>query len=73
MRPYPPSFSRMAARIIDPAIGASTCALGSHRCVENIGNFTMNPVTSISQKIVEFTLIGNSIIDLLINIEDELL
>jgi len=73
MRPYPPSFSRMAARIIDPAIGASTCALGSHRCVENIGNFTINPVTSISQKIVEFTLIGNSIIDPLINIEDELL
>ena len=29
--PYPPSFSRMAARIIDPAIGASTWALGSHR------------------------------------------
>jgi len=22
--PYPPSFSRIAARIIDPAIGAST-------------------------------------------------
>lgn len=30
--PYPPSFSRMAARIIDPAIGASTWAFGSHRC-----------------------------------------
>lgn len=29
--PYPPSFSRIAARIIDPAIGASTWALGSHR------------------------------------------
>lgn len=29
--PYPPSFSRMAARTIDPAIGASTWALGSHR------------------------------------------
>lgn len=29
--PYPPSFRRMAARTIDPAIGASTCALGSHR------------------------------------------
>lgn len=29
--PYPPSFSRMAAKIIDPAIGASTWALGSHR------------------------------------------
>lgn len=31
-RPYPPSFSKMPARIIDPATGASTCALGSHRC-----------------------------------------
>lgn len=29
--PYPPSFSRIAARIIDPAMGASTWALGSHR------------------------------------------
>lgn len=29
--PYPPSFSRMAANTIDPAIGASTWALGSHR------------------------------------------
>lgn len=32
MMPYPPSFSRIAARIIDPAIGASTCALGNHKC-----------------------------------------
>lgn len=31
IRPYPPSFRRMAAKIIDPAIGASTCALGSQR------------------------------------------
>lgn len=29
--PYPPSFRRMAARIIEPAIGASTWALGSHK------------------------------------------
>lgn len=40
--PYPPSFSRMAARIIEPATGASTWALGSHRCTENRGNFTRN-------------------------------
>lgn len=32
MMPYPPSFSRIAARTIDPAIGASTWALGSHKC-----------------------------------------
>ena len=29
--PYPPSFSRIAARTMEPAIGASTCALGSQR------------------------------------------
>lgn len=29
--PYPPSFRRMAARTIEPAIGASTWAFGSHR------------------------------------------
>ena len=29
--PYEPSFSKIPARIIDPAIGASTCALGSQR------------------------------------------
>jgi hypothetical protein len=33
-RPYLPSFSRMPARIIDPATGASTWALGSHRWTE---------------------------------------
>jgi len=49
--PYPPSFRRIAARTIDPAIGASTWALGSHRWVENIGNFTRNPIIVISQKI----------------------
>jgi hypothetical protein len=32
----------MAARIIEPATGASTCAFGSHRCTINIGNFTRN-------------------------------
>ena len=29
--PYPPSFSRIAVRTIEPAIGASTWALGSQR------------------------------------------
>jgi len=62
----------MAARIIDPAIGASTWAFGSHKCVENMGNFTINPVININQKIDEFMLFGNSIIDPFINIDDEL-
>lgn len=29
--PYPPNFSRIAASIIEPATGASTCALGNQR------------------------------------------
>lgn len=29
--PYPPSFRRSPARIIDPATGASTWAFGSHK------------------------------------------
>lgn len=32
MMPYPPSFNRIAARTIEPAIGASTWAFGSQRC-----------------------------------------
>lgn len=28
--PYPPSFRRTLAKIIDPAAGASTWAFGSH-------------------------------------------
>lgn len=48
-RPYPPSFSKIAASTIDPAIGASTWALGNHRWVENIGNLTKNPIRVISQ------------------------
>lgn len=29
--PYPPSLSKVPARIMDPAMGASTCAFGSQR------------------------------------------
>ena len=29
--PYPPSFNKIAARIIEPEAGASTWALGSHK------------------------------------------
>lgn len=33
---------------MDPAIGASTCALGSQRCVVNIGSLTRNPPNVIN-------------------------
>lgn len=42
IRPYPPSFRSTAARIIEPATGASTWAFGSHRWTENSGSFTRN-------------------------------
>jgi hypothetical protein len=47
--PYPPSFRRIAARIIDPATGASTCAFGNQRWTENRGSFTKNAKIIINQ------------------------
>jgi hypothetical protein len=44
----------MAAKTIDPAIGASTWALGNHKWTENIGSLTRNPAKAISQKIELF-------------------
>lgn len=35
--PNVPNLSRIPAKIIDPATGASTWAFGSHRCRKNIG------------------------------------
>jgi len=54
--PYPPNFSKIAARIIDPATGASTCAFGSHKCTENRGSFTINAVIIINHvnEFIEF-------------------
>lgn len=46
--PYPPNFRRIPARIIDPATGASTCALGSHKWVRNRGVLTKNARIVIS-------------------------
>lgn len=44
MMPYPPSFSSRAARSIEPAMGASTWALGSHRCKPYRGALTMKAI-----------------------------
>ena len=43
--PYPPSFNKIPAKIIEPPTGASTWALGSHWCTKYIGNFTKKAVT----------------------------
>src|SRR5215467_6393779 len=41
--PYVPIFSRTPARITEPAVGASTCASGSHVWKGNIGTLIANP------------------------------
>jgi len=43
--PYPPSFNKTPAKIIDPDTGASTCALGNQRWTPNIGNLVKNANT----------------------------
>lgn len=48
--PYPPSFSRIAARIIDPAIGASTWAFGSHKCTPYSGILIMNAIIQANHR-----------------------
>src|SRR5580693_224405 len=42
MNPYVPIFSKTPARITDPAVGASTCASGSHVWNGNIGTLMAN-------------------------------
>jgi hypothetical protein len=52
----------MAANTIEPAIGASTCAFGNHKCVVNIGNFTRNPSIVNNQNKDEYDKeLGNKI------------
>lgn len=48
--PYPPSFNRMAANTMEPAIGASTCALGSHRWRPYSGILTMKAIMHASHR-----------------------
>src|SRR5215469_17003975 len=43
-KPYVPIFSRTPARITEPAVGASTCASGSHVWNGNIGTLIANPM-----------------------------
>ena len=48
--PYPPNFNKTPAKTIEPETGASTCALGSHKCTKYIGNFTKNARILINQR-----------------------
>lgn len=47
--PYPPSFSKSAAKIIDPITGASTWAFGSQRCPKKIGNLIKKAAVTLSK------------------------
>jgi hypothetical protein len=40
IKPYPPSFSKTPARIIEPTTGASTWAFGNHRWKLKRGSLT---------------------------------
>lgn len=69
--PQPPSFSKIAANTIDPAIGASTWAFGSHICTENIGSLTKNPKIVSDQNIGLFEMCWGSVNSVAINIDNE--
>src|ERR1039458_854342 len=45
---YPPIFNRMAARMTEPAVGASTCASGNQVCTGHIGILTANEAKKAS-------------------------
>lgn len=47
---YLPNFKVIPARIIDPIVGASTCALGNHKCNKNIGIFIRKATISPKYK-----------------------
>lgn len=74
--PYPPSFSRIAARIIDPAMGASTWALGSHKWTPYKGILTMKAMMQANHRMLldHVWLIGKelSVIRIRFNVPAEL-
>jgi len=56
--PYPPIFNKIAARITEPAVGASTCASGNHVWTGHIGILTAKLAKKASQSQVCISL-GN--------------
>lgn len=52
-RTQPPSFSKIAAKTIDPTTGASTCALGSHEWTPYSGILMRNAIILASHKILD--------------------
>lgn len=60
--PYPPSFSRMAAKIIDPAIGASTWAFGNHRWTPYSGILIINAIMHANHRILLVHVCSNGVV-----------
>lgn len=48
--PYPPIFNKIAAKTMEPAIGASTWALGNHRWIPYNGIFTIKAIIHDNHK-----------------------
>ena len=48
--PTPPSFRRAPAKIIEPKVGASTCAIGNQKCRPYTGSLTANAVNTTKVK-----------------------
>src|SRR2546422_1140773 len=54
-KPYAPIFRRMLARTTLPAVGASTCASGSHVWSGNIGTLTAKAMKKAQKRSEEHT------------------
>ena len=64
--PYPPIFNKIAAKIIDPIVGASTWAFGSHKCNKKNGSFTRK---GANKKIIYFVNTIKSVMYSTLNIK----
>ncbi len=51
MKPYVPILRSTPARITEPAVGASTCASGSHVCSGTIGTLIANESPKAASRI----------------------
>ena len=59
-KPYVPSFSRMAARMTEPCVGAWVWASGSQVWNGNIGTFTAKPM-NMPAKIQTAVFVGDAL------------
>lgn len=48
--PKPPSFNISPAKIIEPLVLASTCALGNQKWIPKTGSFTKNGINKITKE-----------------------